>query len=88
MRLSFDALSFHLIFTTLSPRIAPMKLTLNGQPHNFSNSTLAELIQTASKNPEHVIAEVNGAIIKKNNWNQMLIKEGDAIELVTFVGGG
>ncbi len=66
-----------------------MKLIINGKNKEFSNSyTLHEIIAQCSANAEHVIAEINGSIIKSHQWQTTNIADGDAIELVTFVGGG
>lgn len=66
-----------------------MKITINGTQKEYSNPVpLAELVSTYCKNPRHVIAEVNGEIIKSSQWTQKSIADGDTIELVSFVGGG
>ena len=66
-----------------------MKITLNGKEKEFQNiENLTGIIQQFGKHQSHVIAEVNGEIIKSLNWNNTPIKDGDTIELVNFVGGG
>lgn len=66
-----------------------MKITLNGQEKEVDDAlTLTQLIEHVSVNNKRVIAEINGAIIKKEAWNDTIIHNGDNIELVTFVGGG
>ena len=66
-----------------------MEITLNGTTKVLSTQlTLLELIQDHLPNHQRVIAEVNGEIVKNPRWNEIHIKEGDAIELVSFVGGG
>ncbi len=66
-----------------------MHITINGTQKKVNSSiSLIDLIQKTCKNPEFVIAEVNGNIIKKNVWGQKVINDGDTLELVSFVGGG
>ncbi|OGX07199.1 MAG: thiamine biosynthesis protein ThiS [Omnitrophica WOR_2 bacterium GWF2_38_59] len=66
-----------------------MKITVNGQEKVFESSlSLENLIENLSQNKDHVIAELNGNIIKSSKWLSTAISDGDAIELVTFVGGG
>lgn len=66
-----------------------MKIIINGQEKNFQNiRTLKEVISNSCKNSARVIAEVNGDIIKTDQWDTKTIREGDTIELVNFVGGG
>ncbi|MBF0532017.1 MAG: sulfur carrier protein ThiS [Candidatus Omnitrophica bacterium] len=66
-----------------------MRITLNGKATAFENDLLLrQLVQNFCRQPEHVIAEVNGEIVKTDHWDQTVLKEGDVIELVGFVGGG
>jgi sulfur carrier protein len=66
-----------------------MKITVNGQNKVFfDNQKLGDIIKNLSQKPHHVIAEVNGKIIKSNSWNNTTLNDGDSFELVTFVGGG
>ena len=66
-----------------------MLIQLNGTQKELTRaSTLEGIITTFTKNPEHVIAEVNGHITKKASWAKTQVKDGDVIELVSFVGGG
>jgi len=66
-----------------------MKVTLNGKIKEYSKSLpLKKIIEESCKNSQHIIAEVNETIIKNPLWEVTIIKDGDKIELVTFVGGG
>ena len=66
-----------------------MEITVNGQKKEFKGTLpLHTIIKEFCKNSSHVIAEVNGQIVKSPNWEQTSINEGDNIELVSFVGGG
>jgi len=66
-----------------------MNIQLNGQTKTIEGiKTLKGLISTFAKNPDHVIAEVNGTIVKTPQWEETSLNEGDTIELISFVGGG
>lgn len=66
-----------------------MKITLNGQIKEFLQTpNLENIVEQFCKNKNPVIAELNGEIIKNPRWEETIIKEGDTIELVSFVGGG
>jgi sulfur carrier protein len=66
-----------------------MKITINGNEKEFNNPiALEDLVGQFCKNSKHVIAEVNGEILRAPQWAGRSIKEGDSIELVSFVGGG
>lgn len=66
-----------------------MKLTLNGNISEFQNvTTVADLLQNLQIESLRVAVEVNLAIIKKRDYEKYLLKDGDSIEIVNFVGGG
>jgi thiamine biosynthesis protein ThiS len=66
-----------------------MIVKINGQKKEFPDGQcLNGIIRHFTPNGKRVIAELNGTIIKSTQWADTLIKEGDMIELVNFVGGG
>ena len=66
-----------------------MKITLNGRIKKLnSTENLKAVIGQFCAGNSHVIAEVNGTIVKRPSWEQTVIREGDAVELVNLVGGG
>jgi thiamine biosynthesis protein ThiS len=66
-----------------------IKIILNGKEKEFSTApSLKSLIGEYCQGPQHVIAEVNGQIIKKQTWEITSLAQGDTIELVSMVGGG
>ncbi|MBI5149188.1 MAG: sulfur carrier protein ThiS [Candidatus Omnitrophica bacterium] len=66
-----------------------MNITLNGRTKEIASSqSLREVVQRFSPDLFPVIAEVNGTIVKKSQWDEICLNDGDTIELVGFVGGG
>ena len=66
-----------------------MKIKVNGYEKEFTDSqNLKQVITLSCKNTNHIIAEVNGEIIKANMWHSIALNNGDRVELVSFVGGG
>ena len=66
-----------------------MKVTINGQIKDISNAAnIADIVGQFCANKKHIITEVNGTLVPRDDWNKTSLKEGDAIELVSFVGGG
>ena len=66
-----------------------MKITLNGQIKKLTTPpNLKEVIRQSCRDSNHVIAQVNGAIVKNPLWDQTILNDGDTVELVNFVGGG
>jgi thiamine biosynthesis protein ThiS len=62
---------------------------LNGQSYYIQgNITLLDLIHYFNFNDSLLVLEYNNLICDKKNWNQILIKDKDKIEIVTIVGGG
>lgn len=66
-----------------------IKILLNGKEKEFSTSpNLKTLISQYCGEPQYVIAELNGQIVKKQIWETTSVSSGDTIELVSMVGGG
>ena len=66
-----------------------MKLKLNGTETEIQNNlTVAGLLKELKIEHERVAVEVNLNIVKKCNYQDHVLKEGDFVEVVNFVGGG
>lgn len=66
-----------------------MKITLNGKEINSdAYKNLEQLITSSLAKSEGIIVEVNETIIRRNQWKEYLLEEGDKIEVIEFVGGG
>jgi sulfur carrier protein len=67
-------------------------LHINGEQRQFQKgsfpSTIGDLLNTLDIAPETVVAELEGQIIEKKNFNSTQLHPGQKIELVRFVGGG
>lgn len=66
-----------------------MKLKINGTDSEVQDCiTISGLLGTLQIEPARVAVEVNLKIVKKCNFNNHVLKDGDSIEIVNFVGGG
>ena len=69
-----------------------MKLIINGRPKDVAVSagtpSVASLVCQLCHNKKNIMAEINGDILSLADWETTVLKEGDRIELVAFVGGG
>ncbi len=66
-----------------------MKLIINGNETDFKdNLTVTGLLASLQIEPARVAVEVNLNIIKKCDYEKQTLKDGDAVEIVNFVGGG
>ncbi len=65
-----------------------MKLTVNGVPHETEQQTISGLLAELAIQPERVAVEVNLSIVRRVEIGSFLLRDGDAVEIVNFVGGG
>jgi thiamine biosynthesis protein ThiS len=66
-----------------------MNIAINGQAKQLPDALkISEMVSQFCKDKTPVIAEVNGKVIQKHQWSEIILKEGDTVELVSFVGGG
>ncbi len=61
---------------------------INGEEKNAVGMTIAEYIATTNYNPARIAVELGEAIVPKAKYADTVIKDGDVIEIVSFVGGG
>jgi sulfur carrier protein len=66
-----------------------MKITCNGETKDIDpGTTLVALIKNFDLNPDTVVVECDGRIVKRDEYDSQVLTEGNVIELVRFVGGG
>jgi sulfur carrier protein len=66
-----------------------MKIVVNGETREFNEGvTLLEVLQSLSLEDKVMAAAVNMNIVKQDDWKSYIIKDGDKLELLDFVGGG
>ncbi|MCH5209577.1 MAG: sulfur carrier protein ThiS [Oscillospiraceae bacterium] len=63
-------------------------ITLNGKQESENFATVTELLEKRGYRREIIVVEINGIIIKKEDYDTTAIKDGDTIEIVHFMGGG
>ena len=67
---------------------APRAVTVNGETRETAAGALDNLLEELSLTGIPIVAEVNGKIVKPEDFAATPIDAGDRIELVRFVGGG
>jgi len=66
-----------------------MWINVNGKRRELeTDTTLARLIKELGVEQKVMAAAVNMEIVKRDQWGVYLLKEGDRVELLHFVGGG
>lgn len=65
-----------------------MKLIINGRETESGASTVSLLLEELHIPLGRVAIEVNSFVIRKTEHSSYMLKEGDVVEIVNFVGGG
>jgi thiazole synthase len=64
-------------------------ITLNAEPRSYPGRiTVADLLRTLGKDPAKLAVEVNHAVVPRAEHAGRELRDGDAVEIVTLVGGG
>jgi len=65
------------------------EITLNGAPRSVETSTSISVLVEGLSMPERRLAvELNGVVVRKADWPEIVLKTDDRVEIVHFVGGG
>ncbi|MCL6598679.1 MAG: sulfur carrier protein ThiS [Alicyclobacillus macrosporangiidus] len=66
-----------------------MNVIVNGKPRDLPGEvTVKGLLEHFDLASERVAVEVNGRIVDREAFEDHVLREGDMVEVVRFVGGG
>ena len=66
-----------------------MEIILNGEPYDVDQPlTIVALLERLEIDARRVAVEHNLTIIKRDRFPDVIVDEGDQVEIVNFVGGG
>jgi len=65
-----------------------MFVKINGKKEETQAETLGDLLKSKDIEPQMVSVELNDKMIGRSDLTDTTLKEGDAIELLFFMGGG
>ena len=66
-----------------------MTISFNGELRQTAdNVTVAELLAQLKLSPRHVAVELNLEVVPRTRHSEVVLREGDKLEVVTLVGGG
>ena len=65
-----------------------MDVVINGEQKRIKGGTLLDVLAELDLDPRAVVVEHNRKIVRRVGLADVTVTEGDAIELVHFVGGG
>jgi thiamine biosynthesis protein ThiS len=69
--------------------MSELRIVVNGDERRVPGpATLLDLIARLGLDPRTVVVELNREIVRRPRLGQTALADGDAIELVHFVGGG
>jgi sulfur carrier protein len=66
-----------------------IQVLVNGQWRTIPSSmTVSDLLKQVEIRPDRVAVEVNLEIVDRQNFSQRSLREGDKVEIISFIGGG
>lgn len=66
-----------------------MEISINGEKRNLGpGTTVLGLLKDIYSVPDSVAVELNLQIIDRKDFSRTVLKEGDRLEIIRFVGGG
>ena len=69
--------------------MSEISITLNGEPRRVAAGlSIAALVAEIGLKPEKVAVERNREIVPRSTLGDVMLAEGDELEIVHFVGGG
>ena len=63
-------------------------VTVNGEEKDAAGKTVAEYVESAGFTVARVVVEINEAIVPKGRYAETVLRDGDSVEVVCFMGGG
>jgi len=65
------------------------QIQVNGEQRATSQgSTIADLLRELNIRPDRVAVEVNLDILDRQEFERRSLREGDRVEIISFIGGG
>lgn len=61
---------------------------INGVELDIAGKTIEEYLATTNYDVKRIAIERNGEIVFKAQYPQTILRNGDTLEIVSFVGGG
>lgn len=67
-----------------------MKIQLNNNPENFEveNLTIAQLLKIKNFTFKMLIVKINGSLVKKDEYDEATVHDGDNVNILHLISGG
>jgi thiamine biosynthesis protein ThiS len=82
---------YSLLLTLRQRSVSPglVTITLNGEPYQLDGPvSVSTLLATLAIDSRRVAVEHNLVVVRRALFDSTIVREGDAVEIVNFVGGG
>ena len=63
-------------------------MIINGEKLDLKELKFADYVEKMGLRANLIALELNGKIVPKNEFENLILKKGDKAEIVSFVGGG
>lgn len=63
-------------------------VSVNGEMRDIAGKTVSEYLAMTDYDRNRIAVERNGEIVFKSQYDTAVLADGDAVEIVSFVGGG
>ena len=74
--------------TTPAETVDTKMLKINGEEKEAAGQTVADYLASSGFNAARVVVELNEAIVPKGRYADTVLRDGDQVEIVCFMGGG
>lgn len=61
---------------------------INGESVEAAGITVAEYLQRENFDSRRIAVEINEEIVPKNKFAEVILQDGDTVEIISFMGGG
>lgn len=65
-----------------------IEIRVNGTEERQPECTIEDLVANKQLVAASLVVEHNGRIVKQAEWSTVMLRQGDVLELLNFVGGG
>ena len=61
---------------------------VNGNDLDVAGQSVSQYLDQANFNIGRIVVEINEEIVPKSTYDETILKDGDIVEVISFVGGG
>lgn len=74
--------------TSFGLRRCVLMVKVNGNLQDVAGKTIEVFISETGYDKTRIAVEINGDIVPKARYSEVVFDDGDSVEVVSFVGGG